>query len=731
MKVQVLSAQVSSSVGLMAEYFFFDQGNSLPNLDSRVPNLKRIEGTVDQPSTNSKWFDQMLDSDNFAVRWTGFVSIKTTGEYTFYLGSDDGSKMYLNGAMIINNDGTHGMRTRSSLPIQLQGNSQNRVTILFFQGHGAAGIRLQYTGPDTGGQLIVVPSSVLSHGEYGDLPTLSFTYNDPASSPMIENLTETGLELVLQGYRFGSAGKVWLGTATNPNTNFECTVSSWSSSEITCTRPTLPSGAWQVRVYVDGDGWSNPAPSMVWVALTLTSVESNGVTVDATSTSEPWILVMKLSQGGILGYDSEYWTNTELLNPTSPEDMPDNAKYQAYLDAPFKRLRACVGSSNGKCVHHKFDSEWSSAKALFSAGYIRDPTVDQAGLIQALGATPGTYRACPMLFPGFNLECPHSNKARWGFCANCPSQSCQSESSDADASVGIGLRGEGSSAVGAGWTDYFAPGGGTCSATSETHRDVWLWVENTSAVNGGVNGQLFSGYGGGVTLNIQGTGLGFAASQTKISVCGEPCEVSASNDTAASCAVPSMTDQDFIDAFPDAFPSIDLATVAAKFYTDRGDQEEQLSKLAFTSPIDQQIDMSMGVGTRSGCWFGFELPHSKEAFLTAVDFFPPTDPYRRAKVVETVFEIRSFSGNLTWEEVASVRDTVWTGESIAQGWTSYPISGSGVNGTAVGQAFRIRLLPDACQSTGPTPPKKTKPRGLRTCKLLTYMQFLEAKAKID
>ena len=70
-----------------------------------------------------------------------------------------------------------------------------------------------------------------------------------------------------------------------------------------------------------------------------------------------------------------------------------------------------------------------------------------------------------------------------------------------------------------------------------------------------------------------------------------------------------MTDQELIDTFPESFPSIDLATVASKFYTDRGEFESQLSELAFTSSIDQQIDMSMGLGTRSSdCWFGFELP---------------------------------------------------------------------------------------------------------------------------
>lgn len=103
------------------------------------------------------------------------------------------------------------------------------------------------------------------------------------------------------------------------------------------------------------------------------------------------------TSGGVLGYNSQLWTNTDLLNPESPEDRPDNAKYQAYLDVPFRRLRACVGSSHGQCIYHSFESPWSSALALFSAGYVRDTSVDQAGMVQAFGATPGSYRTCPMI----------------------------------------------------------------------------------------------------------------------------------------------------------------------------------------------------------------------------------------------------------------------------------------------------------------------------------------------
>ena len=62
---------------------------------------------------------------------------------------------------------------------------------------------------------------------------------------------------------------------------------------------------------------------------------------------------------------------------------------------------------------------------------------------------------------------------------NCASQGCQnSDSNDADASIGIGLRGQSTSPpeMGAGWTEYFASGKGTCNHNSKTYKSVWMWV---------------------------------------------------------------------------------------------------------------------------------------------------------------------------------------------------------------------------------------------------------------
>ena len=85
--------------------------------------------------------------------------------------------------------------------------------------------------------------------------------------------------------------------------------------------------------------------------------------------------------------------------------------------------------------------------------------------------------------PGFNVKCNSGNEARWGYCVNCANENCQlATGNDADAAIGIGLRGEGRysgySAMGAGWTAYFASGTGTCSANGGKFKRAWISVAN-------------------------------------------------------------------------------------------------------------------------------------------------------------------------------------------------------------------------------------------------------------
>ncbi|WP_295883892.1 DUF1800 family protein [uncultured Thiohalocapsa sp.] len=91
--------------------------------------------------------DPVPQSDDFAVRYTGFLTIPAPGEYRFYTRSDDGSDLLLDGERIVNNDGRHGMRTRWSEPVRLDAGDYP-IEVGFFEATGDAGLEVGYEGPD-------------------------------------------------------------------------------------------------------------------------------------------------------------------------------------------------------------------------------------------------------------------------------------------------------------------------------------------------------------------------------------------------------------------------------------------------------------------------------------------------------------------------------------------------------------------------------------------------------
>merc|ERR1712151_1242626 len=191
-----------------------------------------------------------------------------------------------------------------------------------------------------------------------------------------------------------------------------------------------------------------------------------------------WTPVMKIiSTGTTFGFSSKYWTDDRTLNNISPPTQAKDAKYAAFNTQRFDTIRMCVGSlapskNGGNCVYHTFAKPYKSARDLFNAGYIRDTKVDQKGIEKAFGSTK--HKACGMQRPGFNIQCKDNNKARWGFCNNIPNQGCQtSDSNDADAAIGIGLKGQATAKeMGAGWTEYF----NSNAPNKKKYKKVWLYV---------------------------------------------------------------------------------------------------------------------------------------------------------------------------------------------------------------------------------------------------------------
>ena len=49
-----------------------------------------------------------VPADDFSVRWTGKLVPTKTGSHVLAVASDDGSRLYLDGKMVIDNWGDHG-----------------------------------------------------------------------------------------------------------------------------------------------------------------------------------------------------------------------------------------------------------------------------------------------------------------------------------------------------------------------------------------------------------------------------------------------------------------------------------------------------------------------------------------------------------------------------------------------------------------------------------------------
>ena len=104
--------------GIYGEYFDNDGVSfstaSMPTLIDRQPDRVQIEANLDHGSSNNAYAG--LDDrfrDNWGARFSGLVDVPYTGTWTFFINSDDGSELWLNGASLVTNHGSHGMRERS------------------------------------------------------------------------------------------------------------------------------------------------------------------------------------------------------------------------------------------------------------------------------------------------------------------------------------------------------------------------------------------------------------------------------------------------------------------------------------------------------------------------------------------------------------------------------------------------------------------------------------------
>jgi len=145
--------------GVAADFYVLPTPTQLPEFDDFEPYDGVIHGRIDFPSTNGE-FAETGRSDDFGVVWTGWIDIPQAGFWTLETESDDGSRLYIGDEMIVDNDGTHGMRSRSgTIGLDV---GRHAIRVEFFERGGGAGCIVRAGGP--GMAFDVVPESMWSHG---------------------------------------------------------------------------------------------------------------------------------------------------------------------------------------------------------------------------------------------------------------------------------------------------------------------------------------------------------------------------------------------------------------------------------------------------------------------------------------------------------------------------------------------------------------------------------------
>ncbi|MCX7048517.1 MAG: PA14 domain-containing protein [Candidatus Sumerlaeota bacterium] len=147
----MLSLANAAYAELSYDYYAGDN-DTLPDFDKATPGKT---GTIDS-------FDITLggkaDEHQFAIRFKGGIKIEKEGLYTFYTNSDDGSKLWIDDKVVVDNDGLHAAEEKSG-KVRLAAGA-HKIVVGYFEKDGDKVLEVSFEGPDIAKKAL--PKEILS-----------------------------------------------------------------------------------------------------------------------------------------------------------------------------------------------------------------------------------------------------------------------------------------------------------------------------------------------------------------------------------------------------------------------------------------------------------------------------------------------------------------------------------------------------------------------------------------
>jgi cytochrome c len=136
-------------------YKFSEAVSDFPKINDEM--LPIASGTLNALHVNEDFGG--ID-ENFAIFASGFINAEKTTNVVFRLVSDDGSRLFIDNKLVINNGGNHALEAKDGEMILKAGKHPFRLE--YYQGGGGKGISLQWRPYGTK-EFTVVPPAVFTH----------------------------------------------------------------------------------------------------------------------------------------------------------------------------------------------------------------------------------------------------------------------------------------------------------------------------------------------------------------------------------------------------------------------------------------------------------------------------------------------------------------------------------------------------------------------------------------
>ncbi|HIQ03895.1 MAG TPA: beta-glucosidase [Desulfurococcales archaeon] len=157
--------------GLLGKYFIWKGEKPPEEITDDIVKYTRIDGNID-----FTWWDspaENIPAEYFGVEWTGYLVVPVEGTYRFFILSDDGSKFWLDGQLLIDAWRDQAPTIYHSPLVELSA-GYHKLRLLFYNRHPYAVVKLGW---------------IKANGESEIIPPENFA-TQTGSSISIEGLPE-------------------------------------------------------------------------------------------------------------------------------------------------------------------------------------------------------------------------------------------------------------------------------------------------------------------------------------------------------------------------------------------------------------------------------------------------------------------------------------------------------------------------------------------------------------